>query len=167
MKTGKIIYTVFAGILLLLLYYIIFCFSAQDGETSGGISLKVSGMGVSFWNDLMNRGWDKEMLSQLALYLEHPIRKLAHFTEYGLMGFLQYSILYCNVQKRKIVLTVTLIWVTVSAASDEIHQLFVPGRWGSLSDVILDICGGIFGILMCILVIKIIKNIRKNRAKRT
>ncbi len=166
-KTGKMIYTVLAGGLLLTLYCIIFCFSAQDAETSGGISLKVSHMGVNFWNDLMKRGWDKQMLFQLATYFEHPIRKFAHFSEYALMGFLQYSILRCHLEKRKVIYIFTVIWVAVSAAADEIHQLFVPGRWGSVSDVFLDICGGIFGILMCILAINIMKKIKKNRAKRT
>lgn len=165
--SGRRVYTVIAGGLLFLLYFVIFSFSAQDGETSGGISLKISGMGVNFWNELMKKGWDREMLRELAVHLEHPIRKMAHFGEYALMAFLQYSILYCNVAKRNAVLIAAFIWLSVSAAADEIHQLFVPGRCGSVSDVVLDICGGIFGVLMCILVIKIIKNIRKNRAKRT
>ena len=32
------------------------------------------------------------------------------------------------------------------AASDEIHQLFVPGRSGQLSDVILDSAGALAGV---------------------
>ncbi len=166
-KKGKVIYTALAGIFLLALYCIIFCFSAQDSETSGGISFKVSQMSVDFWNNMTKRGWNEQIRLEWALYFEHPIRKLAHFAEYALMGFLQYSILRCNFGKRKILIGITVIWVALSAAADEIHQLFVPGRWGSAADVLLDTCGGIFGACMCILVVAIFKRIRKNRAKRT
>lgn len=33
------------------------------------------------------------------------------------------------------------------AISDEIHQMFVPGRSASPDDIVADIAGGIFGIL--------------------
>ena len=41
-------------------------------------------------------------------------------------------------------------WVvgTLYAASDEIHQLFVPGRSGQLRDVLLDSAGVAAGILL-------------------
>ena len=41
-------------------------------------------------------------------------------------------------------------WVvgTLYAASDEIHQLFVPGRSGQLRDVLLDSDGVAAGILL-------------------
>ena len=41
-------------------------------------------------------------------------------------------------------------WVvgTLYAASDEIHQLFVPGRSGQLRDVFLDSAGVAAGILL-------------------
>lgn len=34
------------------------------------------------------------------------------------------------------------------AASDEFHQLFVPGRSGQISDVLLDSAGVCFGVLL-------------------
>lgn len=165
-KKGTLIYTALAGILLLALYCIIFCFSAQDAETSGSISLKVSQMGIDFWNNLVKRGWNEEIRLEWALYFEHPIRKMAHFAEYALMGFLQYSILRCNFGKSKKFFWAAVVWTSVSAAADEVHQLFVPGRWGSLADVLLDTCGGITGILCCMCIVNIYKKLKNNRAKR-
>ena len=45
-----------------------------------------------------------------------------------------------------------LVWVFVSGALDELHQLFVPDRWCSFADVCLDTCGGAFGLLLCVAV---------------
>lgn len=169
-RRGKVVYTVLAGLLLLALYGVIFCFSAQDGETSGGISFQFSKYGVELWNELTNRGWSEQIRLQWANYFEHPVRKMAHFMEYALMGFLQYSLLRCHLGKRKVLIGVTACLTAVSAAADEIHQLFVPGRYGCFADVCLDTCGGIFGVFVCMLLIRMvqkIRKIRKNRAKRT
>lgn len=43
------------------------------------------------------------------------------------------------------------------AASDEFHQLFVPGRSGRLTDVLIDSAGLLAGIL----VVCLIKQLRK------
>ena len=88
----------------------------------------------------------------LAGYFEHPLRKLAHFTEYGILGSL-FSGLYipvigkirriCNGKSAGLYLKNTLI-VFVLAAIDEIHQFFVPGRYSSFWDVMLDTAGCLF-----------------------
>ena len=41
-------------------------------------------------------------------------------------------------------------WIitTAYAATDELHQLLVPGRSGQLSDVILDSAGALAGLLV-------------------
>jgi VanZ family protein len=66
---------------------------------------------------------------------------------------------------RKLYLLVT-VWVFVSAALDEIHQLFVPGRYGSIADVLLDTCGGIFGILLCVLIEHYLNHKKLNMIER-
>ena len=42
----------------------------------------------------------------------------------------------------------SLIFSMFYAITDEIHQLFVPGRDGNFKDVALDTCGAFFGILV-------------------
>ena len=37
---------------------------------------------------------------------------------------------------------------TFYAGTDEFHQLFVPGRSGQITDVILDSCGVLTGVLV-------------------
>ena len=36
--------------------------------------------------------------------------------------------------------------IILYAITDEIHQLFIPGRNGNVVDVLIDSCGGLIGI---------------------
>lgn len=155
MTRKKYVITVLAGILLLALYLIIFGFSAQDGEQSGSLSQLISEKCVVLINNLSGRHWSEVFMANLAEYFEHPIRKLAHFSEYACMGILVYGLWSQWLQRGRRLYLLTVIWVFVSAAADEFHQLFVPGRYGCFADVCLDTCGGAFGMLVCVIIGKI------------
>lgn len=163
-KIGKkILVTVPAAIALLALYRIIFGFSAQNGEQSGSLSMRISEGAVKFLNSLTGVRWNLQFMEELALYFEHPIRKLAHFGEYMCMGILVYLIFCSWIKRGKGLYSLVVMWVFLSGTCDEIHQLSVPGRWGSFADVCLDTCGGAFGLVLCIMVSKLWKN-RKQKA---
>lgn len=151
------IVSIIAAVLLAFLYYAIFSFSEQDGETSGSLSLRISEKCVELINAFAGRHWTLDFRESLAAYFEHPIRKLAHFGEYACMGVLISILLSQWMQKRKSRYGITTLWVFLSAAADEIHQFFVPGRYGSFADVLLDTCGGIFGIFLLALFWKIFR----------
>jgi len=146
----KLAVSIVAAMLLLCLYRIIFSFSGQDGETSGGLSYMISEKCVDFISNLTGKGWTDGVRVSLAEYFEHPIRKFAHFAEYACMGLLVYTMWRPWKKPDRKLYFLVILWVLLSAAGDEIHQLFVPGRWGSVADVLLDTCGGIFGILCCV-----------------
>jgi len=150
----KMMITVPAAILLLALYALIFNFSAQDGVQSGSLSQRISEKCVEIINMVSGRHWSRIFMDELAVYFEHPIRKLAHFCEYACMGMLVSLILSQWMKRGKRLCLLTVGWVFVSAAADEIHQLFVPGRYGSFADVCLDTCGGAFGMLLCLWCLK-------------
>lgn len=151
----KILITVPAAILLLALYVVIFGFSAQDAEQSGSLSMRISESAAEFLNSLVGGRWSRQFVEELALYFEHPIRKLAHFGEYMCVGILVYLIWSQWMKRGKGLYLLNVIWVFVSGALDELHQLFVPGRWSSFADVCLDTCGGAFGLLLCVIVERI------------
>lgn len=156
----KIVVSSVATIFLVLLYSLIFSFSEQDGETSGGLSRMISEKCVELFNALAGKNWSELMMESMAEYFENPIRKLAHFCEYAVMGVLVFTAWYPWIglkKKRKVptVVKITIPWVFVSAAMDEIHQLFVPGRCGNFWDVLLDTCGGCFGLIFGILAVKL------------
>lgn len=164
-KTGsrKWIITIISGVLLLLLYFLIFSFSAQDGEESGSLSAYVSEKCVEFFNVLTGRHWSQVVMQEMAVYFEHPVRKLAHFTEYAVMGALVYSLWSQWLIRNRRLYLLTVIWVFLSAAADELHQYFIPGRYASFLDVLLDTCGGAFGMLCILLLERLLKRHRRKR----
>lgn len=182
-KKMKIVVSTIATIFLVLLYCLIFTFSEQDGETSGGLSRMISEKCVEIWNALAHKNWSEIMMKSLAEYFEHPVRKIAHFCEYAVMAGLLFGIWYpwiglngdkltkgntkCKRVKRiPLLVRIIIPWVFVSAAFDEVHQLFVPDRYGSFADVLLDTAGGCFGLICCIYSVIIVQNLQKRRIKK-
>lgn len=160
----KYLITAAAGVLLFLLYGIIFAFSAQDAEESGSISRYVSEKCVEVADVLSGRTWTEAFKEVLEAQIEHPIRKLAHFSEYACMGILVYTLWRQWKRRGRGLYLLTVIWVFLSAAGDEMHQYFIPGRWASPADVLLDTCGGVFGVLICICLESIFSR-RRRKAK--
>ncbi|MCM1027740.1 MAG: VanZ family protein [Roseburia sp.] len=150
----KIAVTVPVTILLLALYILIFCFSAQSGEESGDLSRRVSGKCAEWLGWLSGEGGSVSGL--LAEAMENPLRKAAHFAEYACMGILVYVLWRQWLRRGGGLYLLTGGWVFLSAGADELHQLFVPGRYGSLLDVLLDTCGGVFGMALCLCVEKLL-----------
>lgn len=154
MKMNKVysrwVVTIVASIILLCLYIVIFSFSAQDGEQSGGLSYGISEKCIDVVDFISGKRLTTLLRRELAESFEHLIRKGAHFTEYTCMGILVYVIWRQWMNRSKMLYCLVGIWVFLSAIGDEIHQLFVPGRYGSPADVLLDTCGGIFGIVVCV-----------------
>ena len=66
------------------------------------------------------------------------VRKLAHFTEYGILFWL---LIRGPMAERPYL---ALMLCIVYALTDEGHQVFVPGRTASLYDVALDSTGALF-----------------------
>ena len=145
--------TAVLAVLLGLLYFMIFGFSAQNAEESGSLSLRVSGKFAEIYNSLSGERMSREDLGRLAEGMEHSVRKLAHFAEYACMGVLVYGLLCQWMEKGRRRCLLTAAWVFLSAAGDELHQYFVPGRYASFLDVLLDTWGGVCGMLFCILTV--------------
>ena len=78
-------------LLLLGTFYIIFGFSSQDGETSGGISRNITNTILQFSNKYNTL--KQEEKEQIADKTEKIIRKIAHFSIYTLVGLLLMGIL--------------------------------------------------------------------------
>lgn len=162
----RIVVSTCAGILLIALYAVIFGFSAQDAEQSSSLSRAVSGKWVEMVNTLSHRHWSQAAMEQWIEFFEHPIRKLAHFSEYACMGILVHVLLSQWMKRGRALYLLTIVWVVLSAAADEFHQLFVPGRDGNFADVCLDTCGGAAGMLFCLLAGKLFGRYRKKHMLR-
>ncbi|KUP05305.1 hypothetical protein Q73_13405, partial [Bacillus coahuilensis m2-6] len=91
--------------------------------------------------------------------LNHIIRKNAHFYVYLVLAVLMMNALKSN-QYKNIRILLTLIFCIVYAITDEIHQLFVPGREAQVNDVLIDSIGATFGIGLYILIRSIIQKLK-------
>lgn len=78
------------------------------------------------------------------------IRKLAHFTEYFILGILVIN--FITRYDKKIIIAILLC--IMYATSDEIHQIFVPSRSCQITDIMIDSLGSIMGIYLYKLITK-------------
>ena len=100
-------------------------------------------------NTITASHWDEKELLDKAEFIDYPVRKCAHMSEYAiltLLGFLTFSFLHGR--RFLIPIGVTFLY----ACTDEFHQLFVPGRAGRFTDVLIDTTGGIIMLLFIALV---------------
>ena len=76
----------------------------------------------------------------------HYLRKAAHFAEYAALGFCVGGFVFALRWRRPALRIPASVGACAAAASvDECIQLFVPGRGGHVRDVLLDVCGAVFG----------------------
>jgi len=84
------------------------------------------------------------------------VRKIAHFTEYFILGILT-SNAFKDFRVKKIFIY-CLIFCVFYACTDEIHQLFVPGRSGNFIDILIDSFGSLSGCVSYFLLLKKCRN---------
>ena len=138
---------------------VIFSFSAQPASESSETSTKVGTM----VGKVLKPGFSelpKEEQIQYVRKIEFPIRKLAHATEYAILGALM-SLFFFSWNRKRYGLYGWL-WGILYAITDELHQSFVPGRSCQMTDVAIDSLGCLFGCT----VIALLMSIRRKRWKK-
>jgi len=110
--------------------------SLQNGGNSDGFSLIFAEWLTPVAHKLGFHGniWD----------LNRVVRKLAHLTEFTILGGILYVILRRYIEYGTVVKTIGV--GIVIASLDEFIQLFSLGRSSQLSDVLIDTVGIIIGI---------------------
>lgn len=136
-------------ILLILTFFQIFRFSNQNGEKSSGISRKITTAVTK--NVKKIQELDKNKQEEVLEKIEKVIRKLAHFSIYMVVGILMMLLMNTYKIKQFDKIAISLITGIVYASSDEIHQLFIPGRSAMITDVMIDTLGVSVGILLMFL----------------
>lgn len=123
---------------------LIFGFSSQTGAESGSLSALLS---EPITKLLIRFAEDSSTEAESALFsrVDIGLRKIAHFTEYAILGGL--LVLLFRIRR---VLLIWLPWLigTLYAVTDEWHQSFSPGRSCDPKDVLIDACGVLIGVLI-------------------
>lgn len=142
----------------------IFCFSGQTRESSNSLSSEITNILIKIkkWIDsfLPVQGYDGEYEpGTYSLFddLNHYVRKLAHLTEFAMLGMsvhfhLKARTEYYEKAFGRIYVLYSLLIGAVYAISDEVHQLFVSGRGAQVKDVIIDTVGVFLGIMISLFV---------------
>lgn len=133
------------AILCILWMLVIFWFSAQVADDSQEMSdFFVHLLDALFSLDIMKNEIIRDMTSFL-------VRKAAHMSEYAVLAIL--FGLTIREYKKEPWLLLALAATAAYAATDEVHQLFVPGRSGQFRDVLIDTAGGALGLGLLALVL--------------
>jgi glycopeptide antibiotics resistance protein len=97
--------------------------------------------------------WLKPGMSPKTIWIILVImRKCAHVSEYAILALLLWRAFRSGPTLRTKLPTLfsaVLLACAVFAASDEFHQSFVKSRTPSVGDVLLDVVGALFGLLIC------------------
>lgn len=138
--------------LVLLIMALIFYFSSQTGEQSGGSSGRVDSLFLS-WLYPDYAALSPQRQSALYFRVDLIIRKSAHLLEFAALGFALRLHLQALSRRRAIRRPFLLAWGIASlyAVTDELHQYFSADRAPRLSDVGIDSLGALLGVLFFLL----------------
>ncbi|MCQ2771646.1 MAG: VanZ family protein [Clostridia bacterium] len=158
----KYIGLIISLVLVICVMVMIFCFSSQNAEQSSNTSGVITDAVI----DITYPNYDEMDENEQVVIEEnvsHVVRKLAHFSEFALLGFTMALHLFfvrnhvIDKSKRFGVFLIPLLAVTFGvlyACSDEFHQGFVDGRGPGFIDVMIDSSGVVAGtILMCLILL--------------
>ena len=130
---------------LVLWMALIFSFSNQKDVDSSKISDGFIDRTVVKIYKIFNENITKEKENEIIEKYTYPIRKLAHYTLYFILGILSFLVVKDYFINKKLIIYSLLICF-LYACSDEFHQLFIIGRSASIKDVIIDTFGSFCSI---------------------
>lgn len=141
-------------LLLLLSLGTMHYFSSRDGVTSNSQSNAVIDIvdqirdKVTLRNENLIKIKDV-IINKLRKYNKSfLVRKAAHFSMYAIIGGLLMIVVYSFLKNILISAKFSFICTALYAIFDEVFQLTVNGRAGSIKDVIIDSTGAFFSILI-------------------
>ena len=156
------VWKISAVVLMTAWMIVIFSFSAQPDTESSEISGKVSYRLVQTANSLFHEGLSEQQMEHIAEEIDHPVRKAAHMTEYGILAVLVFHVL-CAFQWKKGRFLNAVCITAAYACTDEFHQLFVSGRAGRLTDVMIDSAGACIALALVEFIIYVCKKMKKRK----
>lgn len=154
----SIIRIVVSWLMVILTMIIIFNFSEKDSkdsmETSEGVIKDILEVVLP----------EEEITPEKITKLQFPIRKLAHFGIYMLLGLsLSCALVYSLKIKKLFIFSISLVLSFCYACLDEWHQSYT-GRTQAFTDVLIDTGGALIGIVIFVLIFYLCERLKlKNK----
>lgn len=130
---------------LVLWMALIFSFSNQKDVDSSKVSDGFIDRTVVKIYKIFNENITIEKENEIIEKYTYPIRKLAHYTLYFILGILSFLVVKDYSINKKLIIYSLLICF-LYACSDEFHQLFIIGRSARVLGVMIDTFGSLCGI---------------------
>lgn len=137
-----------AWILVIVWMGVIFYLSHQSASTSSELSTGITVIIVDFIQQIV------PLMQYKTSGFTFIVRKGAHLFAYFILGFLVIRAILKSVGLNVFNATIALLICVLYAISDEVHQLFIPGRSGEVRDVLIDSVGAILGIGLYLILAK-------------
>jgi VanZ family protein len=148
-----------------IMMILIYSFSAKPAVESNESSLTIANDLLSVYEKVSDNRLEAENRLNVLKILNYVVRKGAHFTEYAILAaaFMLYFLL--TKQRKRLIILLSVAFAAIYAVSDEIHQLFIPGRSGQIKDVLIDTAGAVMGASVFYFLTVLVN--RANKKKKT
>jgi len=140
-------------VLIVVLLGFIWGQSLLSGEDSAEESSKVAAFLIPIFEKIFGQG----------NVTENFIRKLAHFSEFMILGILFESMLFVREKRSLFYQFFAFLCGVAAAVTDESLQLIADSRGPQIKDVLIDTAGVLAGLFICFIIASIIRSIRKRR----
>jgi VanZ family protein len=149
--------TLFAIQLLpvILVVMLIFGFGSDDADRSSELSMFITEKLLYVINKILNLKWTAEKIHNAVPLYEGAVRKGAHITEFAMLTFFTFVFLYCRKIKNSLAFIFTFVFTAVIAVLDELNQLHIDGRSGSVKDVVIDCFGSAIVLFFILLMLSL------------
>ncbi len=138
MKKIKVVWCILSVALMALIFF----FSHQTADVSSDTSGPLARLLAKILSAIF-KGKAYETVLWVCQWI---VRKSAHFILFAILGICVYKTLNFGTPKSRVVIAILIC--ILYAISDEIHQIFIPGRAGRISDVLIDGAGSISAIAL-------------------
>ena len=168
MRFGKAVFrrTFLPPIITLAVMVFIFVQSAMTADVSGAESGPVAVVVAQVMERAVQVARPARPVSFAVLVnlAERLVRKAAHFLEFLALGASLIATVRSVRPSLPLPRTALAAWLTGAAyaVSDEVHQRFVPGRSGQVTDVVLDAAGVLAGVGIACLVLRLVSRRRES-----
>jgi VanZ family protein len=150
--------TVLSWAVVIFWMAVIFSLSSQAAEQSDQLSMEIAEIITQVAEKAVPAN-DIEVVS-----FNRFVRKNAHFIAYLVLGLLVINAMRCSGFCGYKSVFLALFLCVIYAISDEIHQLYVPGRGCQVKDIIIDSTGVAAGIFLYMMYDKVLRE-RKMRKR--
>ena len=154
---------VISWILVILWMITIFYLSSMNSEVSNTKSKTTINKVVTTTIETTNKDISQDKVNSIVNILNKPLRKCMHSIVFFILVVLLINAFYnTNIRNYK-AYVFSIIISFIYACTDEYHQLFVLGRTGQFTDVLIDTIGVLLGCLVFYGVYRVINKNRKNK----